>query len=171
MLFFLIGYMGSGKTSLAKRVSKLTGIPYIDSDKAIAQGTGKTIPEIFEQDGEAHFRSLEHQFMAELEPNQDLIISTGGGLPCFNDNISLINSKGTSFYLQLSPEKLFQRLTQSNTERPLIKKLSGDDLLAYLKSHLAEREKFYLKAHHLIDANRPFAHISEQLAEEIKRKI
>ncbi len=168
MLYFLIGYMGSGKSSLAKRVSRLTRIPYIDSDKAIEAKTGMSVSSIFELHGESYFRELEHEFILSLDDARDLIISTGGGLPCFNDNISLLNKKGTTFYLKLSPDKLSERLINSKTERPLLKGKSEEELLQFLTGHLAEREMYYLQSRYLIDANKPFDTISLLLSGFVK---
>lgn len=163
MLYFLIGYMGSGKTSLAKRVSKRSGLPWIDTDKEIEKQEGRTVAEIFIEKGEKHFRNLESQFIQSLDASDSLIVATGGGLPCFNNNIELINELGKTFYLQLSAAKLTERLLESSSERPLLANKTAKEIKDFIEQSLNEREPHYLRSHHVLNANIPFDRLTEEV--------
>lgn len=138
--------MGCGKSSLAKKISNKTGYKLIDTDKEIENITGETIPNIFHQKGEAYFRELEKDFIQSLTPNSKLIISTGGGLPCFNDNMFRLNNLGLTFYLKLSPFELSKRLKDAKQVRPLLLNKSDEELLIYVTELLSLREIFYNQA-------------------------
>jgi len=148
---FLIGYMGSGKTTLAKKLSNKMLKPYVDLDAAIVEEVGMPIAAYFALYGEEAFRLVERDFLRKYA-EQDIIISTGGGVPCFFDNMDWINANGYSVYLQMSPKALYDRLSQSKIEkRPILKGLSGDNLQNFIREKLAERSPYYEKAHYIVD--------------------
>jgi shikimate kinase len=140
---YIIGFMGSGKTTEGKKLASLLGWSFIDLDKKIEEYTGKTIPEIFSQKGEDYFRSIETQLLRELKSCSDSIISTGGGTPCHSNNMDFMLETGLTLYLKMTPEQLRSRLSKSKTDRPLLKDLDQDGLLLFIKEKLAYREKWY----------------------------
>jgi shikimate kinase len=148
MRVILIGYMGSGKSSLGKRVARALGIPFIDSDAEISRITGKSTSEIFEQEGENHFRTLEKKLIQSLDPTESFVLATGGGLPCFNNLMAELNNLGTTIYLKHSPQNLAKRLSVSKTNRPLIlNHIAAGTLLEFIQDHLISREMIYNQAH------------------------
>ena len=149
----LIGFMGSGKSTIGKHIAQKRGIGYIDLDKYIQKSTGKKITSIFKHKGEEGFREIESQYLREVLTIPDQVISLGGGTPCFFNNLELIKTLSTSVYLKVSPEVLTQRLINSSQERPLIKGKSKDELILFIQEKLAEREKFYLQADYVIQSD------------------
>lgn len=148
---FLIGFMGAGKTTLGKQLAKKMAFDFIDSDKEIEQITQKTIPQIFEERGEDGFRKLEREWLECLD-RDEVVISLGGGTPCFNSNMDLINQLGESIYIQLTPAELAVRLKNSKTKRPLIDAIKDDKnkLETFIADLLAKREVFYKKASYTV---------------------
>lgn len=142
----LIGFMGAGKSSLGKKVAKKLDIPFIDSDKEIEEHFQKSIGEIFTEHGESHFRTLETEYIEALDLREDFVLATGGGMPCFNRNIELLNEIGTTFYLERSPKELAHRLFHAKTERPLIAGLTEEELLPFIENKLKLREEYYKRA-------------------------
>jgi len=138
--------MGSGKTTIGKQLARKLAYSFVDSDNYIESKEKRTIVQIFEQDGEEHFRLLEKKYLHELGETDNCVISTGGGLPCFHDNMEFINENGLSIYLQLPPAALVNRLSNSKKDRPLIKDKTDEELLDFIKGALAIRENFYTKA-------------------------
>ncbi|NQD71207.1 shikimate kinase [Sphingobacterium shayense] len=148
---FLIGFMGSGKTTLGKKLAKQLNKQFIDLDEKIVQYIGMSIPEYFNQHGESEFRKLESKLLKE-QTDKNTVISTGGGSPCYFDNMEWIRNNGISLYLQLTPKALYSRLQQSNIgSRPALGGLQGDALLEFIESKLQERAPYYLQAHIHID--------------------
>lgn len=145
-LIFLIGYMGSGKTTAGKKLAKKLNLDFIDIDQAISEMSGCSISEIFERNGEEAFRQLEHAVLKSLCQRKNLVVATGGGTPCFFDNMNLMNRYGMTVYLQMHPRSLASRLIESKDERPLLKSLSNEELPEYIANHLSSRERFYLKS-------------------------
>ncbi len=146
MRIYLIGYMGCGKSTLGRRLSKYLGVQFVDMDHYIEKRNYKTIPQIFEEEGEAEFRKKEQKALHELSEFSDIVIATGGGAPCFFDNIEVMNNSGTTIYLNIAPEILADRLLKSKTERPLIKGKSRKELVAFIDENLAKRNEFYKQA-------------------------
>jgi shikimate kinase len=146
----LVGFMGSGKTTIGKKLAKLLAIPFIDSDLEIERNTGMSIGKIFSVHGEAYFRNLERSFILSL-PESNFVLATGGGMPCVADNMSVLNELGTTLYLQRSAKELAQRLKQAKNQRPLLEGLSEADLLQYIDTKLAEREEYYRMAHFILE--------------------
>lgn len=143
---FLLGYMGSGKSTLGRRIASALGWRFIDMDDYIETKLNRTISQIFSDNGEAGFRVEEQAALKELCREEKCIIATGGGAPCFFDNIDQMNDSGLSIYLKVSPESLFNRIRNAKEARPLIASKSDDELLAFIKDKLEEREPFYKKA-------------------------
>jgi len=143
---YLIGFMGSGKTTLGKRLAAQLSWSFIDLDKVIETRTGLKITEIFSSRGEDFFRSAESEALRSLEGGQQIVVSTGGGTPCSDNNMNFMNESGLTIYLKLSPEKLYSRLAASTGGRPLLKDVPAGELRDFIVKKLAEREKCYSKA-------------------------
>jgi shikimate kinase len=143
---YIIGFMGSGKTTAGKKLALLLDWAFLDLDKKIEEYTCLKIPEIFASHGEEYFRNVESQVLKNLKPLSNIVISTGGGTPCHNNNMDFMLDTGLTIYLKLGPEMLKSRLSDSKTDRPLIKGITGDNLLSYIETTLSLREKYYNKA-------------------------
>jgi shikimate kinase len=143
MRIFLTGYMGSGKSTIGRKVAALMGINFIDLDKYIEERNFKSVPDIFAQEGENAFRLKERQALEEVAQFEEIVIGTGGGAPCFFDNMKLMNDSGITIYLAPDIETLSYRLLKSKTERPLIAGKSKEELLEFIKSALEKRSPFY----------------------------
>ena len=149
----LVGYMGSGKTTVGKALSKETGMMFYDLDWYIESRMRKTVSEIFAERGEEAFRKIEYNMLHEVAEFEDVIISCGGGTPCFFDNMEYLNQQGDVVYLKATPETLYKHLLMAKVERPLLKDKSPEELIAYITEHLKERAPFYEKARHILDVN------------------
>ena len=143
---FLIGYMGAGKTTLGKALAHRMKLSYIDTDHYIEKRYRKKVSDIFASEGEECFRDLEHRMLLEVSEFEDIIISTGGGLPCFNDNMAIMNDLGTTIYLETSEEELAARLRASKNVRPLLENRSGSELVDFIRESLEKRRGFYEQA-------------------------
>lgn len=149
----LIGYMGSGKTTVGKALSKETGMMFYDLDWYIESRMRKTVAQIFAEKGEEGFRKIEHNMLHEVAEFENVIISCGGGTPCFFDNIDYINQQGEVIYLKATPEVLYRHLLMGKVERPLIKNKTPEELIAYITEQVAKREEFYNKARYTLDVS------------------
>jgi shikimate kinase len=151
---FLIGFMGSGKTTLGKKLANKTGYTFIDLDAFIEETENKSIQDIFNENGENYFRELEQTSLKKVINLSDkVIVSLGGGTPCFYNNMDLINQSGTSFYLKYNVGMLTSRLFKAKTERPLIKQKTEAELKAFITETLLEREPFYQKCNFIVEGN------------------
>lgn len=146
----LIGFPGCGKTTIGKKLAKLLQFEFIDLDQWFEMKYHITILDYFNKYGEAPFRLSEHLLLEELLLLTNVVISTGGGTPCFHSNMELILENSVSVYIKMSPISLGDRLQQSKQKRPLLSHKSSDEILAYINEVLPEREKYYLKADHII---------------------
>jgi shikimate kinase len=155
MIVFLTGYMGSGKTTLGKKLARKLEYGFIDLDKAIEDRAGMTIADYFSHSGEAAFRQLERSVLLETVYPENCVVATGGGLPCFFDNMDCMNAMGTTIYLRVPPGMLASRVLNGKQERPILKNLQGEELLTFIREKLTEREPFYQKAKLIIDAAHP----------------
>jgi len=153
MKVFLIGFMGSGKTTIGKKLANYLKYEFIDLDKLIESKAGMSIVNYFELHGEGAFRELERDILQKSEFPENVIIATGGGAPCFGDNMEWMNKNGLVAYLSLSPKALASRLEHSKTDRPLIRHLKGDELIDFISSKLQEREVFYNQAKYVVSAS------------------
>ena len=145
--------MGSGKTTVGKALSKETGMMFYDLDWYIESRMRKTVSQIFAEKGEEGFRQIEYNMLHEVAEFEDVIISCGGGTPCFFDNMDYLNQQGDVVYLKATPETLYKHLLMAKVERPLLKDKTPEELIAYITEHLKEREPFYGKARHILDVN------------------
>jgi shikimate kinase len=152
-IVYIIGFMGSGKTTTGKKLAALLNWSFIDLDKKIEENTGMTIPEIFSQHGEDYFRTVESDILKSLEAGSDTVISTGGGTPCYADNMDHMLESGLTVYIKLSPEQLKRRLLDSKGERPLIKGLDKEKLLEFIEEKLASRENWYRRAQIIVSGS------------------
>ena len=146
MKISLVGYMGAGKTTIGQKLALETGLDFFDLDTEIEKETGYTITETIFNKGELYFRKLEREKLQELLQKDKMIMSTGGGTPCYYDNIDLINTSSLSVYLKYSVKELYERLEGKQSERPLLAHLSGPQLQEYIGKHLFERSVYYEKA-------------------------
>ena len=150
MIIFLIGFMGSGKSTTGKQLAKRLGYNFIDTDNLIVEKLGMSVNEIFDRLGEKSFREHETRLLNELILKNNLVVSTGGGLPCHGDNLDLMNIYGQSVYLKASSSALHDRLSSRKNKRPLIKDLSDVELMAFIENKLSEREEYYTRAKHVV---------------------
>lgn len=149
----LLGYMGSGKSTIAKLLVEKVGLPYLDLDEIIEKKENSTVKNIFSEKGEIYFRKLEHDIFMELMKNQDsFILSLGGGTPCYANNHELLKSKNViSIYLSGSVTTLYNRLFNSSNNRPLIVTKNADELKEFIAKNLFERSYYYNQALHKIN--------------------
>jgi len=148
---YIIGFMGSGKSTAGKKLASILGWSFIDLDKKIEEQAGKTIPEIFSHQGEDYFRNVEAEVLKNLISQTKTVISTGGGTPCHGDNMDYMLETGLTLYLKLTPGQLKSRLSESTDKRPLIKDLDEDGLLGFVEEKLALREKWYNRAEIIVE--------------------
>lgn len=149
----LIGYMGSGKTTIGKALSKETGMMFYDMDWYIESRMRKSVSQVFAEKGEEGFRQIEYNMLHEVAEFEDVIISCGGGTPCFFDNIDYLSRQGDVVYLKATPEVLYKHLLMAKVERPLLKDKTPEELTTYITEHLKEREPFYTKARYTLDVS------------------
>lgn len=150
----LIGYMGAGKTTLGRALAKEIGVEFIDLDQYIEQRYCKSIADIFAEKGEEGFRLIEQRMLHEVCEFENVVISTGGGTPCFFDNIEYMNSQGTTVFLDVPLERLFIRLSIARSKRPLIKDKSDEELRSFIQENLEKRLPHYTKATHTFVADK-----------------
>ncbi|MFT2007110.1 shikimate kinase [Pontibacter sp. 13R65] len=148
MLFFLIGMMGSGKSTLGKQLAAHMQVPFVDLDEYLEKRQGRTIAQLFEQGGAVRFRELEREALENVvQEHGQAIVATGGGAPCFHDNMTFINGHGESVFLDVPVEEILQRLLATDLRtRPLLADKSEEELKAFLTSTLEERRPFYERA-------------------------
>lgn len=160
---FLIGYMGSGKTAMGRLLAKKLQLDFYDLDAWIETKYHTTIAEIFAGKGESYFREIERNCLRETGTFENVVISTGGGAPCYFDNMDFMNLQGTTIYLKLSPEHLTERLLATkNGVRPLIAGKSGDELIQFIRENLDKRAIYYEKAKFIISGS------DEEIINQIK---
>ncbi len=145
---FLIGYMGSGKTTIGKLLAERLNYTFVDMDTHIEEKYFKSVSQIFAELGERQFRLLEQQCLHEVSEFENVVIATGGGAPCFFDNMEYMNSHGITVYINITVEQLAIRLENSRTnKRPLLANRKGEELNTFIAEGLAKRESFYKKAY------------------------
>ena len=150
MIVYLIGYMGSGKTTVGKKLARALDYSFVDLDYLIEEEQGQSISKIFDEQGEDTFREIEKLELHKTFSLNDTVVSLGGGTPCYFDNLEQINKHGRSVYLKLSATSLASRLQNSKSPRPIIKGLSDGELFEFVQQQLGEREQFYNRSHLLI---------------------
>lgn len=149
----LIGYMGAGKTTIGRQLAMALGLQFYDLDWYIEMRYHKKVSEIFAEHGEEHFRDLEQRMLHEVAEFEDVVISCGGGTPCYSDNMQYMNQQAETVYLKLTPETLCEHLMMGRTVRPLILGKTGDELQEYIRQSLEAREPFYSQAKHIVDVS------------------
>ena len=143
---FLIGYMGSGKTTLGRAYRTATGLQFVDWDWYIEERRHKSISDLFAERGEEGFRLLEQRMLHEAGEFEDVLIACGGGTPCFFDNMDYMNHTGETVFLDVSPEVLFRRLKIAKAKRPLLANKTDEELMQVITSALEKRLPYYTKA-------------------------
>lgn len=167
MKIFLMGMMGSGKTYWAKKLSEYYQIPYIDLDHTIEQLNKCSINTLFEKKGETYFRAQEQIALHQTANTNNLIIATGGGTPCFHDNIQWMNQQGITIFLNEEIEVLVERLMHEKEHRPLIKYFNKKELADFLIQKVADRKPFYEQAKYIVHGST----ISMQFFDAIFQKM
>jgi shikimate kinase len=153
MKIILIGYMGSGKSTIGKSLANKLNLPFVDLDDTIEREIGVSISDFFEAYGELKFRRLEHQLLHKIiTEKEQMILSTGGGTPCYGDNLMLMKSSSAKvFYLKASINTLAARLIYEKSTRPLIRSIGEQNLPEFIGKHLFERNIFYLQADQIVE--------------------
>ncbi|MEP2688501.1 shikimate kinase [Maribacter dokdonensis] len=166
----LVGYMGSGKTTVGRIVANHLNVKFLDLDAFIEEGEKMSIASIFKEKGEVYFRKKEIEYLNKVFlKDESFVLSLGGGTPCFGNNMEFINSKTlNSFYLNVGINELEERLVKEKEHRPMISHLEDDKLTEFIGMHLFERSFFYNKAHHKIKSNR---NTPTEIAEMIVNKL
>ncbi len=149
----LVGYMGSGKTTIGRQLAMALGISFYDLDWYIEMRYRRSVAQIFRESGEDGFRQMERNMLHEVAEFENIVLSCGGGTPCFFDNMQYMNTLAETVYLKARPNVLAMHLKMGKVERPLIKGKNETDLLAYIEESLAKREPFYAQAKHIVDVN------------------
>ncbi|WP_339657701.1 shikimate kinase [uncultured Maribacter sp.] len=151
----LLGYMGSGKTTIGKIVANHLNIKFLDLDDYIEQQENMSVGLIFEKRGELYFRKKEREYLSQIFLTEtNFVLSLGGGTPCFGDNMELVNEKTVnSFYLNISIDELSKRLKLEKNQRPIIAHIKDNEMQEFIGKHLFERSFFYNKAHQKIKVN------------------
>jgi shikimate kinase len=150
---FIIGFMGSGKSTVGKAFAERHRFPFADLDEIIEGDEGKTIAGIFSEKGEEYFRLKERFHLLSLLQYKDVVVATGGGTPCFFDNMHWMNHHGFTIYLQLKATELERRLESEQRQRPVLKNIKKGELLTFITHKLKERERFYHQANCLLKAD------------------
>ena len=151
---FLIGYMGAGKTTLGKAFARAMGLTFVDLDWYIEERYHKTVRQIFEERGEDGFRELEKRMLHETGEFENVVISVGGGTPCFFDNMDYMNSVGETVFLDVDVKVLFRRLKVAKQQRPLLANKTDEELMTFIVEALQKRLPFYSKAKYVFNGER-----------------
>ena len=171
MKIVLLGYMASGKSLIGRELAKVLKMDYLDLDDFIEKNEGKSIEKIFLEKGEIFFRKIENSYLqALISSKNNLVLSLGGGTPCFTNNLELLknNKEITTFFLNVPVSELAKRLMSDKENRPLVKYVSNEtDMLEFVGKHFFERLPFYNQAHFKMDANKP----KEEVVESIITKL
>ena len=151
---FLIGYMGAGKTTLGKAFARAMGLTFVDLDWYIEERFHKTVSQLFAERGEEDFRELEKRMLHEVAEFENVVISTGGGTPCFFDNMEYMNSMGDPVFLDVDVNVLFRRWKVAKLLRPLLVQKNDEELMEFIVGALQKRMPFYTKAKHVFNAEK-----------------
>lgn len=146
MKIFLIGFMGCGKSTLGRKLATKLGYDFIDLDHQIEKLVGMSIGAYFAANGEAAFREFERKTLQEFNYPSNCVVATGGGAPCYFDNMAWINNNGTSVYIEMSAAALARRLESGKEKRPLLKDMDQEEMTSFIEKKLEERNPFYLQA-------------------------
>jgi len=165
---FLIGYMGSGKSSTGKVLAEQLGFGFIDLDKLIEKEYQMTIPQIFSTKGEKEFRAMEHNTLKKVVDKDNVVVACGGGTPCYYGNMELMNNNGNTVYIKMSAESLVKRLLAAKEKRPLIENKTEPELKAFVNRQLEKREDTYHQAQYIVKGKDLNIH---ELADFIKKEV
>ncbi len=163
---FLVGYMGSGKTTLGKAYAEAVNLQFIDLDCYIEQRYCKTISDLFAEGGEDGFREIERKMLHEVGEFENVLVATGGGTPCFFDNMDYMKKAGATVFLDVRPQVLFRRLRLAKAKRPLLADKTDDELMQTIADALEKRSPYYLKAEYVLNAE--CLESKEQIGESVK---
>lgn len=153
MRIYLVGYMGCGKSTLGRSLAATLNLSFIDLDTFLEEKYFRTIPRIFAEEGEAAFRLKEQKVLHEVAAFDNIVVATGGGAPCFFDNMDVMNNSGYCIFLDVDTPSLVNRLMHARTERPIIKGKSADELYHFIEEMMQKRRPFYEKAHIIVKGN------------------
>ena len=148
---FLLGYMGAGKTTLGKAFARALGLTFVDLDWYIEERYHKTVRQIFAERGEDGFRELEKRMLHEVGDFEDVVISVGGGTPCFFDNMDYMNQAGESVFLDVDVKVLFRRLKVAKQQRPLLAEKTDEEMMNFIVEALQKRLPYYTQAKHVFN--------------------
>lgn len=146
MRIILVGYMGAGKTTIGKKLARLVGFEFVDTDSVFCEKQGMSISDFIGKYGEWAFRKAEHEILKEVLKHDDTVVSTGGGTPCHSDNMQLIINAGIVIYIKVNPKVLHERVSYSPWKRPLLNGMESEDVYYFICQQLRERERFYYQA-------------------------
>lgn len=165
MKISLVGYMGSGKTTIGKGLAEKLSLDFLDLDELIQNHAQKSISEFFKSSGEIKFRKTEREVLINtLESKNDYVLAVGGGTPVYYDNMDLIKGKTISIYLRSNPKFLAERLVQKKSNRPMIAHLKDEELPEFVAKHLFERRNFYEESDYTIDIpNKSVIEITDEI--------
>ncbi|HAN76855.1 MAG TPA: shikimate kinase [Bacteroidales bacterium] len=143
MIIWIIGFPGSGKSTFGRVLAKEANYSFIDTDDNIEEEVGCSIKDFFANYGEEIFRKKETEILQKSAILKDVVIATGGGTPCFNNNMEFMNQTGITIYLKMDDDELTERLIRGKSKRPLIADKSDDEIKHYVELNIKGREKFY----------------------------
>lgn len=164
---FLIGYMGSGKTTLGKAYARAMQLQFVDLDWYIEERFHKTVQELFVERKESGFREIERNMLHEVSEFEDVVIACGGGTPCFFDNMEYMSRKGMTVFLDVSPAVLFRRLKIAKNKRPLLMNKTDEELMEAIQTNLHIRIPFYSQAEYIFNADN--LEDREQISSSVQR--
>ena len=154
MRIYLIGYMGCGKSTIGRKIARFAHLDFADTDTLVERSEGSTVADIITYQGEEYFRGVEQRVLEVTASEDDIIVSTGGGLPIWGNNMERIGQLGLSVYLRRSPQNIISRLSPyGRQKRPKFRGLNDEQLLAFMTTHMAEREPVYSRADIVIDCD------------------
>ena len=151
MRLFIIGYKSSGKTTIGKKLANRLGMDFVDLDGWIERVNGRTVPEIFSQEGEEEFRNIEWKALKEVVKKDNIVVSTGGGAPCHCDNMNLMEKYGDVLYLRVDEDTLVSRLKSATKDRPIVKGKNDEELRKYVSDLKKRCEHHYARAKYIVD--------------------
>ncbi len=149
----IIGYMGAGKTTVGRALAAELGIEFYDLDWYIESRMRKTVKQLFDEVGEEGFRKIEHNMLHEVAEFENVVISCGGGTPCFFDNMAYMNQQGDTVYLKANPEILYKHLKMGKSVRPLLLNKTPEEVQVFITEQLADREPYYSRAKYTVNVN------------------
>jgi shikimate kinase len=169
---FLVGYMGAGKSTIGRKVAEAMGKSFVDMDLSIETRYRKTIAELFAEKGEPAFRTIEREMLLELASLENTVVATGGGTPCFFDNMQQMNRLGMTIYLKVSPSELARRVISGKTIRPLLAGKKAADMEGFIADALLQREYWYNQAALIFSTEKePFPLKTDAVAARLIQRI